>query len=1174
VLAAPELAFRKAGERIERAPIALTTSDGTGLQLIALEASTVIEDPLAFTELHLTFRNPEARRREGRFEITLPAQAAVSRFAMSDGTLFRDGEVVERRRAQQVYEDFLHRKQDPALLEKSAGNEFSARVFPIEPLQNKEIIIAYSEELPRRDTPYRLLIGGLPKLDELSIDVRVGSSSATGHESSTRSRAPGKHLTVHESDHVPSADIEVRLPWQKPLALRNGTLVAARVAPLLNLPDVGIDGLSVLFDTSASRALGFGAQIERLGALLSELTRRTGRDFELQLIAFDQTSEEIYRGSTGGFGLRDKAKLLARDALGASNLEQALTFLSKAERPCSRVLIVSDGVVTAGATDTTTLREAVAKLAAHGVRRVDVLAEGGIQDQLVLAELTRAGLANAGVVLDARMQSSQWADKLLKATQPRVEVQIAGATFVYPRVLEGVQSGDERIVFAELPADVPVQIELVGAGAEAFETLETPRPLLERAVARAKIDAAATLLRELSPDANAERTRLEREIVSLSLAHRVISDYTALLVLESEADYARFGIERSALTNVLRVGDEGIEVVDRVAQARQLELLHREGMKTGGAQPSALAEQDVLGELDDRVDRGQQPRADERKDAERARRAEPEATGSALARPTTGASSGAPTLGKREVIAPPRPSSPSPLPAAQAPAAARSAAASGMVREFEERAAPAKAKASANLGAGAELAADSAPSGARRPSLRGEPLQLAVPTALEAHAAIRLQSANGLQPAAAAPVLRGPLAARARQCYARSNADVPSKTLQLMLSITDKGSVTDANVSGGTLTDRAVQQCILAALPGLQFPKPDAGRASLQLVVELSMQPKAADPGDLPPALARPRPVVVKLPPAPALEAAYAGVLAEVLEAEQRGDSHEALARANAGHAQDPGDVIGLIALGEALEAERDYARAARAYGSLIDLFPSRADLRRMAAARLERLPEFGLALAVDSYRRALAQRPDHPAGQRALAYALLKQNDRAEAFEVLERALERSYPIERFEGVDRILREDLALVGEAWIRADASLQARVQASLTTHGSERATTPSTRFVLNWETDANDVDFHIYDGRGGHAYYMRRKLASGGALYADITTGYGPECFSVPGRARAYPYVLQAHYFARGPMGYGMGKLQVIEHDGQGGLKFGEHPFVIMKDKAFIELARLKGPLGS
>ena len=121
---------------------------------------------------------------------------------------------------------------------------------------------------------------------------------------------------------------------------------------------------------------------------------------------------------------------------------------------------------------------------------------------------------------------------------------------------------------------------------------------------------------------------------------------------------------------------------------------------------------------------------------------------------------------------------------------------------------------------------------------------------------------------------------------------------------------------------------------------------------------------------------------------------------------------------------------------------------------------------------------------------------------------------------------------------------------------------------------SLRFVLNWETDANDVDFHIHDARGGHAYFSSRKLPSGGELYADVTTGYGPECFTIPfagkGKAPAAPYRLEAHYYSRGPMGYGMGKLEIIDHDGSGGLTFEERPFVAMVDHAFVELGTVTG----
>ncbi len=48
--------------------------------------------------------------------------------------------------------------------------------------------------------------------------------------------------------------------------------------------------------------------------------------------------------------------------------------------------------------------------------------------------------------------------------------------------------------------------------------------------------------------------------------------------------------------------------------------------------------------------------------------------------------------------------------------------------------------------------------------------------------------------------------------------------------------------------------------------------------------------------------------------------------------------------------MLALIGLGEALEARRADATAARVYGSIIDLFPGRADLRRFAGERLARL--------------------------------------------------------------------------------------------------------------------------------------------------------------------------------------------------------------------------------
>ena len=294
--------------------------------------------------------------------------------------------------------------------------------------------------------------------------------------------------------------------------------------------------------------------------------------------------------------------------------------------------------------------------------------------------------------------------------------------------------------------------------------------------------------------------------------------------------------------------------------------------------------------------------------------------------------------------------------------------------------------------------------------------------------------------------------------------------------------------------------------------------------------------------------------------------LADVMTALHAGRLVDGLALARAWHADAPGDVLALIALGEALEATHDVPAAARTYGSIIDLYPTRADLRRFAGERLERLAHPGTperALVIDTYRRAVADRPDHVTGHRLLAYALVRDADYAGAFAAILAGLDQRYPEGRFLGADRVLREDAGMIAAVYLAHDGD-RAKVLAELARRGAALAVGPSTRFVLYWETDANDVDFHIRDASGGHAWYGGLHLPSGGDLYADITTGYGPECFAITGAPKAGPYQLSLNYYAQGPMGYGMGLLSVQTFDGKD-LTFEDRPYVIMTDRAFIEL---------
>ena len=960
------------------APIQLTASDGTGLTLVALEADGVLEPPLAFTELRMTFENPRDQVIEGRFRIALPPGAALSRFAMKIGDAWQEGEVVETQRARVAYEDFLHRKQDPALLEQEAGNEFSARVFPIPARGRKELIVSYSHALTRADEPYVLPLRGLSQVGRLDVRVLLGERPASGTASNLGGEVSDRRMVeLHKRDWTPDRDLEI---GQDQVAsrsgLRHGNLAVVRVSAPVETVSQEITGLYVLVDSSASRALGYAAQVRRLGELIAGLRGGT----PVGIAAFDQEVVPIFEGTAGEFGPEEERRLADRRPLGASDLNQALSWLSKRAGKHPRVLLITDGVATAGETETRALKAAVRDLGAGGVERLDVLAFGGLRDEAVLRELTTGNLPHDGQRLDGTAPLSEITRRLTLACRSGIPVKIEGASWVWPETLDGVQPGDEALVYADLPAGRPLRLTLAGRPMPLGEPVSAERHLLERAWAQARIERLLHLretnIGDMGNDPDLRRA-LALQVVEVSVKHRVLSPFTSMLVLETEGDYARFGLDRRALADILTVGAGGLDVLARTA-----------------------------------------------------------------------------------------------------PVPSRGTVARGAVARLESDA--------------------------------FEPFE-APPLAFEQTDRINVGgNESGQQSAFVGP---------------------------------------DGGVEGGV--EGGVAGGVVGGVPG--------GVAAVE-VPETIPEPRADAPLRVGGNEAKER-----------RTAPYTGRFAEVKDLLDAGRIAAARSLAESWSAEAPGDVLALIALGEAWEAAGETAAAARAYGSLIDLFPRRVDLRRLAGERLERLGEAGIGLAVDTYQKAVLERPDHPSGHRLLAWALLRAGRFEEAFAALEAGIEQDYPGGRFAGADRVLREDLGLVAAALLRAEPARREEVLGRLEARGAQLATEPSLRFVLTWETDANDVDLHVHDRKGGHAFYSQKTLPSGGELYADVTTGYGPECFTVSGSAdrNAAPYRLQVHYYSRGPMGYGMGTVQVVTHDGEGGLAVEPRPFVVMADGAMVEVGSVK-----
>jgi hypothetical protein len=225
--------------------------------------------------------------------------------------------------------------------------------------------------------------------------------------------------------------------------------------------------------------------------------------------------------------------------------------------------------------------------------------------------------------------------------------------------------------------------------------------------------------------------------------------------------------------------------------------------------------------------------------------------------------------------------------------------------------------------------------------------------------------------------------------------------------------------------------------------------------------------------------------------------------------------------------------------------------------------MRRFAAGRLERLGATGRRLSEDAYRRALEQRADHVTSHQLLAYSLLRQGRAEAAFSVLE-ALASSHGVHGHE-----LREALRLFAAVLVAREPKHRDRALGLLRRHGIEPESGPSTRLLLTWETDANDVDLHVVDRNGEHAFYERRDLPDGGTLLTDVTSGYGPEGFVIAANPLGAPYQIFVHYYTSGPMGFGMGKVDVIAHDGSGNVSIDTRPFLISNENAIAHLGQVE-----
>jgi tetratricopeptide (TPR) repeat protein len=559
------------------APISLADSDGQELILEELSARTAIEGMLSLTELDLRFRNPKPRQIEGRFACTLPARAAISRFAKDVNGQLMEGEVVERLRANQVYEQFLHQMRDPALLEQDQGNRFSARIFPIGANASVHLVLSYTSLLPveggvRR---YRLPLRGLPMVKQLTFRAFVTAlpDEATTTSSKVSGLANAKHSTsdvisLDEHDYTPDHDIELtwhpttNAPQLHVLTGDSGFYVAAYRPTLSSSAALPArHAWTFYIDTSASSAEGSEHRIHALEALLASLPASDS----VELLAFDQEIASLGSGAAAELSRSIGSLLRARLFLGGTDLVALFHHIAKNASGRS-IVVASDLVPTLGSVDRHELSDAIKTIPEKTT--IHALILGSREDEAMAKALTASRGRVVTIPFSESLNESarDAAAALRRPLGASFDVADSGAQWVYPSHFDDVQNGDEIIVagFTKTGGDPQPRFNSLAADANDAQRLRAAyAPLLEREAYRAYLDYLAE--REANEPSQAVRGALATEQVKVSIEHRVVIPRTTMLVLESEWDYQRFGLDRRALAQILTIDAGGISTIDRRA---------------------------------------------------------------------------------------------------------------------------------------------------------------------------------------------------------------------------------------------------------------------------------------------------------------------------------------------------------------------------------------------------------------------------------------------------------------------------------------------------------------------------------------------------------------------------------------------------------------------------------
>ncbi|MDX1983988.1 MAG: VIT and VWA domain-containing protein [Bryobacteraceae bacterium] len=528
------------------------------LSLAEMDLDVLIDNQTARVRIRQIFQSHNAAVLEGRYIFALPDRAMVSDFAVWDDVVRIPGVILERRRAEEIYENLKMQAIDPGLLQQGDGDAgearrnslFSARIVPIPGFGTKRLEMEYHQRIPVDQLQSMFAIALRPDVYNLQVAGRLGIRMEVRSRHPIRDFEPvGRSYALKTVERTPN---RIRLSFEgsqvnlsEDLAVK-WTFDAA--APKLEILTHRQGGESGYFQASLlTRGAGAGKaprtvvalfdaslsmqweKLERCYQALEALLRSLRPADRFSLIVYNSEARAIHAAPVPATPAAvDSALAAVKDTRlrGGTNLQAALEAALKQTHADDYLVLLGDGGATRGIVHN-------GKLAAwYQARRPPHTYVFGVGDDANLPLLKMLARSSG---LFEWVRSTEPIEFKLRAFLAKIGVRpIEGLTlaaepaanfdFIYPL--------EENVFPGSVPSWIgqykkPGQATFRAGGLTATSALpETggEHAQLPRTWAKARVDA---LLEKIERDGE-DRDTID-EIIRLSRRYKFVTPYTSFL---------------------------------------------------------------------------------------------------------------------------------------------------------------------------------------------------------------------------------------------------------------------------------------------------------------------------------------------------------------------------------------------------------------------------------------------------------------------------------------------------------------------------------------------------------------------------------------------------------------------------------------------------------------------